>query len=91
MNVILLGLTCWIVTLIITESEVCRPVRECMPQRFKLNYLIGCNLCTGTWVGLLLGSLYADGLINQIVYGLAIKGVAHSIYVVQKVGEKLAT
>lgn len=114
MSILILGLACWIVTLIVTDSAVFAGVRHWFDRqdasadermwrrptyaaRFsafiwsKASYLVGCHLCTGTWIGLVLGFMYTRGSIpDAIVSGLAIKGVAHGIYVVQRVGERLA-
>lgn len=79
-SVIALGLVCWISTTVLVESELCRPVRERL--RGKLAYLIGCHLCTGTWIAFALvaffGSPWAEWY-GFIAGALLVKAVAHLV------------
>ncbi len=59
---------------------------------FKLRYLTGCHLCTGTWVGLAMGAFVSSAIVNVPVVGwllsaLVIKGIGHFILVLHKAGE----
>lgn len=64
---IALGLVNWLATLLVTESEFFRPLRDWIRQRAlhaerrfpvwlwdKADYFITCPLCTGVWIGLAL-------------------------------------
>lgn len=49
---------------------------------FKLKYLAGCHLCTGTWVGLVMAALVplhlgAPGATGRVLAGLAFKAIGH--------------
>lgn len=79
-----LGLVCWLVTAIIVESELLRPLRAACGRWPRLSYLVGCNLCVGTWVGLGLAGLTpyrplaaTAPLLSWLLAGLLYKGVAH--------------
>lgn len=116
-TVLALGLVDWIVTLIIVESEICRPIREWVGRQHdkavlnwqnakfvmdpskklqrrvvmwaKLRYFIGCHLCTGTWVGLLLAVItpfrpLGVGLLGILLAGFLYKAVGHLTLIVHK-------
>lgn len=70
-QLVLLGIVCWLVTLVVVDSELFRPLRiwvaghrrgaDRLPRRpawlwHKLRYLVACHLCTGVWVGLVLAA-----------------------------------
>lgn len=88
--VLALGAVTWLVTTIVVESEIFRPLREWVGQRFgeesKLAYLAHCHLCAGTWVGLLVAAaspyrplastLPLGGI---LLAGLLYKAIAHLI------------
>jgi hypothetical protein len=93
------GLVNWLATWIIVEAEVFREVREwfkakcaSLPNKTlgkKLCYLVECQLCAGTWVGLGL-SLFLGGpmevsipMIGWMLNGLLYKAVGHLILEVQ--------
>ena len=47
-------------TLIITQSKIIAPIRNFVEARSeKLGELINCSMCTGFWVGLLMGAVYS--------------------------------
>lgn len=92
MIVLYAGLVVWIITMVCVESELFRPVRECCPKRFKLDYLTSCALCTGVWVGWavagVLALLGAHGpLPGVLLNGLLYKGAAHWMLILQRLAE----
>lgn len=97
---ILLGFAAWIATSTIVEAEIFRDVREACDRlhdrkqnwfTYKLRYLIQCHMCTGIWVAsiiaLFVPPIVASGIVGWGLTALSIKGIAHLILVVQKVGE----
>lgn len=100
MTALYAGLVCWLVTTILVEGELLRPLREAaggwvppyellgmadLPgfwRRPKIAYLIQCHLCTGTWVGLLLGLVVPGPLSLRLLNGLLYKAVGHLVLVV---------
>lgn len=95
---VLLGFANWIATTIIVESELTRPLREWVDQRTetawfeehetagvwaKVRYLIGCHLCTGTWVALAEACFVtigvSSGLAGIVLSALVFKGIGHTI------------
>lgn len=90
MNLFIGGLIVWLVTTILVEGKIFEPLRDRMPERFKLDYLVRCHLCCGTWVGIALGVLYPyPGLSRWVVSGLAYKAVAHVILTAVNVANHL--
>jgi hypothetical protein len=100
LTLLILGLAAWIGTSTIVEAEVFRDVREACDKlhdkhnkwwSFKLRYLVHCHMCTGIWVSAILAlfvpPLVASGFVGWGITALAIKGVAHSFLVLQKLGE----
>lgn len=102
---LLLGLANWFGTLLVVESEFFRPLRAWCEDRYtnaerrfsswfwwKVNYMINCQMCAGTWVGLALAplapaifpSLWGLGF---VVTALVIKAIGHLILVLHKLGE----
>ena len=111
---IALGFVCWLVTTVIVESEMVRPIREWINNKYteaydypeypatvredgwkavfwyKLKYLVGCHLCTGIWVGLILAALtpwvtpIAAGAMGVVLNGLLYKAIGHTVLVWQK-------
>lgn len=78
MTVLWAGLICWLVTLIIVESELFRPVRERLTEIHpKLAYLSGCHLCTGTWVGIGMALIISGPFGFFLLNGLLFKAVGH--------------
>ncbi len=61
----------------------------------KMRYLVGCHLCTGVWIGLLVALVlpgvrpFGTGFGDIVLAGLLFKAVAHIVLVLQKVGESL--
>lgn len=102
--IFLAGLAAWIGTSTIVEAEIFRDVRESCDKvhnrfnnwwTYKLRYLIHCHMCTGIWVAALI-ALFIPPLVAVPVVGwgltaLAIKGVAHSFLVLQKLGEAITS
>lgn len=107
-----LGLINWLITTIVVESELTRPLRDWVdrtptrrvkrwvPQRTTLRakaaYLIGCHLCTGTWIGLAqaltvphLGP-FGTGITGWVLAGLLYKAIGHATLVLHKAGEAIA-
>lgn len=109
-TLIILGIVNWLATMIVVESEICRPLREWVTRRYerydyfesivpasdwrqkdhrrlvfwqKVKYLVGCHLCAGTWVGLVLAALVPEvrpvgtGFVGWVIAGLAIKAIGH--------------
>lgn len=90
MLVVALGIVCWLTTLIVVESELFREPREFCTNRKgrgfcsnKLAYLVGCHLCTGTWIGLLIAVLtpairpFGPGVLGLVLVGLTYKAIGH--------------
>jgi hypothetical protein len=87
--IVLLGFVNWITCLIVVESELFREAREfCRSKRGswcgnKLAYLVGCHLCTGTWIGLAIAAAlpsirpFGAGFIGWLLAGLAYKAIGH--------------
>lgn len=120
MVTIALGLVNWLVTLLLVESEVVRPFREWIANRYnaahtsnrevpsvrsdgwrvvlwyKAKYFVGCHLCTGTWVGVILAILTSwnkplgSGVIGIVLTGLLYKAIGHVVLILQKLGERWA-
>jgi len=97
---LLAGLAAWIATSTIVEAEVFRDVREACDKihekhnnwwTYKLRYLIHCHMCTGIWVSavvaLIVPPFVSGGILGWALTALAIKGIAHSFLVLQKLGE----
>lgn len=96
------GLAAWIGTSTIVEAEVFRDVREACDRchnrynnwwTYKLRYLVHCHMCTGIWVSAII-ALFIPPLVSVPIIGwgitaLAIKGIAHSFLVLQKLGESI--
>lgn len=61
----------------------------------KLRYLVGCHLCTGTWVGFLMAlfitPIVSVPVIGTVLTGLVIKGIGHLFLVIHKAGESYST
>jgi hypothetical protein len=94
------GLAAWIATSTIVEAEVFRDVREACDKvhnkhnnwwTYKLRYLIHCHMCTGIWVSAIV-AIFIPPIVPISVIGwgltaLAIKGIAHSFLILQKLAE----
>lgn len=90
-TVIALGLVNWMATTILVESKLFRPLRQFVNNRRfgprkvlwdKLSYLVGCHLCTGTWVGLAQAAVFGSpwsGWYGWIAGGLLYKAVGHLV------------
>jgi hypothetical protein len=128
---IALGFVCWLVTMIIVDSELVRPIRDWIDNKRtqaerdrklwwamldgydpeddwetgldgsprikrriilwrKARYLVGCYLCTGVWVGLILSALtlgiapLGGGVLGWLLNGLLYKAVGHCVLIWQK-------
>lgn len=92
MEALYAGLVCWLVTMIVVESEMFRPVREMrlIEERPKLAYLVNCYLCAGTWIGIALGLLVPGPLGLFLLDGLLYKAAGHALLILQRVGERAA-
>ncbi len=84
--VLALGAVCWLVTTILVESELCRPLRDRLARWSKLHYLSSCALCTGTWVGLVLAAVTPyrpiaspAPFVSWLLAGLLYKAIGHLI------------
>ncbi len=99
---LLAGLAAWIATSTIVEAEIFRDVREGCDKvherynnwwSYKLRYLVHCHMCTGIWVSaivaLFIPAFVSGGLFGWALTALAIKGIAHSFLVLQKLGESV--
>lgn len=92
------ALVCWLGTMIVCESFLFEPVRNlAMRLHAKLGYLFNCTLCMGVWVGLATAVAFPQvrpldhGFVGWIGAALAIKAIAHLIYVGQKLSESLTS
>lgn len=98
--ILLLGLAAWMGTSTIVEAEIFRDVRDACDRvhgkfnnwwSYKLRYLLHCHMCTGIWVSAIIAlfvpAIASSGLVGWGLTALAIKGVAHSFLVLQKLGE----
>jgi hypothetical protein len=97
---LLLGFAAWIATSIVTEAEIFRDVREACDKlhnkhnnwwTYKLRYLIHCPMCTGIWVSAII-ALFVAPIVSVPFVGwgltaLAIKGIGHAFFVLQKMAE----
>lgn len=115
-----LGLVNWLVTTILVESEITRPVRDWVNDRYrkagnrlvdrtaagtakrwhdwaeegwwKARYLVSCHLCSGTWVGLVMGAVvpvFDIRYVGWVLSGLAYKAYGHfTLEVVGKLKER---
>lgn len=109
MIVLYLGLVCWLVTTIVVESEITRPLRGYVSRKLsiaadpfslqppwkvtawsRLSYLLGCHLCTGTWIGLLLALFIPGGPFVWFINGLLYKAVGHFVLEVVGVLKKVS-
>lgn len=102
MSVVYAGLACWVATLIVTSSFLFQDLRSWLATRqelgpvwFKLAYLFHCHLCFGVWVALAIAlfipPVVSSGVAGWLITALAIKGIGHLTYIVQKAGEKVAS
>ena|ERR1700754_3208500 len=99
---LLLGLAAWIGTAVITEAEIFRDVRDACDKlhdkhdnwwTYKLRYLVHCPMCTGIWVSGII-ALFVTPLVSVPFVGwglttLAIKGIGHSFFILQKYFEAI--
>jgi len=103
-TIFLAGLAAWIATSTIVEAEIFRDVREACDRvhekhdnwwSYKLRYLIHCHMCTGIWVSaivaLFIPAFVSGGLFGWALTALAVKGIAHSFLVLQKLGEAVTS
>lgn len=74
-----------------TEKQVRLRVNRVAFLWNKLRYFVGCHLCTGTWVGLVMAAFIAPivsiPFVGWVLTGLTIKGIGHLFLVVHKAGE----
>lgn len=98
-TVVLLGFANWLATTIIVESVIFEDVRLTMRRAgdrlksagresvgHKLGYVLGCHLCSGTWVGFALAVAVPNTpfhlrwwLPTVVLNGLVIKGIGHAL------------
>lgn len=98
MGLISAALVCWLATMIVCESFLFEPVRALAERvHHKIGYLFNCTLCMGTWVGLATAFAFPQvrPLGHRVFLGwlgasLAIKAIAHLIYIAQKLVEPLS-
>lgn len=116
-TVVALGLVNWLVTTILVESELFKPLRRWVRARYefhrfgprraersawwdldldrnldrpfharrtalwhKVDYLVGCHLCAGTWIGIALAGIAGGpfaGVVGIILNGLLYKAIGH--------------
>lgn len=63
---------------------------------FKLDYLLTCHLCAGTWIGLVIAGVVGgpvqlgNTFVAVVANGLVIKGVAHFVLGVTNTLERVA-
>lgn len=108
---VFLGIANWLATTILVEAEITRDYRDWINSRYertsevfhprkkwawyKLKYLVGCHLCTGIWVGLVM-ALFIPPVIGTPFVGfvftaLIIKGIGHLTLVAHKLGEAISS
>lgn len=100
----------WIATTILVEGKIFEPLRDWVGgttrrplrapehRRPKLAYLVGCHLCTGTWVGLVTALFVAGPFTLAVGFapaaivlnGLLYKAGGHAILHVSNLTERLA-
>lgn len=81
-TVLAAGLICWLVTHIIVEGVVFDWLRDWIDDHAprKIQQLIHCELCTGTWVGFILAALIPGPIAPLwILNGFLYKAVGHLI------------
>lgn len=79
-----------IVTVIVTESYIFRPVRSLAHRmHVHIGVLFSCFLCMGTWVGLGLGWLLEGPSDWWFVNGLAFHGLAYLLWTVVRLVDDL--
>lgn len=85
------ALVVFLVTIIVTESYLFRPVRHLAHQISPhLGVLFSCNLCFGTWVGLAVGWFLA-GPMPWWADGLAFQGLAHIVWMLSGLVDDIRT
>lgn len=104
---IFLGIANWLATTILVEAEITRDYRDWIGKRYdeaneyprsrstwawyKLKYLVGCHLCTGIWVGIVMAAfitpVIATPVVGFVMTALIIKGIGHMVLVLHKLGE----
>lgn len=94
-TILALGAVCWLCTTFVVESELFRPLRSWVRRKAlygsafwsktKIDYLVTCHLCAGTWIALGIVTVQPDarplgtGFIGWLMAGLLVKAVAHLI------------
>lgn len=104
---IFLGIANWLATTILVEAEITRDYRDWIGKKYdyanehprsrsawgwyKLKYLVGCHLCTGIWVAIVMAAFVPSVIATPVVgFGLTaliIKGIGHMVLVLHKLGE----
>lgn len=103
---LMLGVANWFATTLIVESELFRPLRDFPAERYnnavakeshrgaafwsKIRYLVGCHMCTGTWVGLAMALFVpwvVGGFAGYLMTALVIKGIGHLVLMLVNMGE----
>ena len=100
---LMLGVANWFATTLVVESELFRPLRQWIGKHvpddpesfrdevwFKLSYLVGCHMCAGTWVALVMAlfvpPLVAVPVVGYLLTALAIKGIGHLVLLLNNMG-----
>lgn len=90
-----MGLVTWVTVLIVTRSELFRPLRERVEPWHWPSYLLGCPLCTGVWIGAAgaagVGPQVSSGLVGYVATALAFTAVGHLVLEAQAVLQKLSS
>lgn len=96
------ALITWLVTMIVVDSELFRPLREWVRERRdradkkfsrsyrawnKLSYLVGCRLCAGVWIGFGAALVLPGPTGIFLLDGLIYKAGAHLLLIGQHVAE----
>lgn len=94
---ILMGIANWLVTTVLVDGEIFAEVRDRVKRQkhrgwicAKAAYLVGCHLCTGTWIGLLM-ALFVPAVVDvpvagTVLTGLVIKGIGHLVLLLVNMG-----
>jgi hypothetical protein len=90
-SVIIVGLTVFRLTRVVTADTIFEPLRTRMavatadagPARRLLFQLVTCFWCVSWWIGLTVGLILFDGdIMGRVVAGLAAAGTAGLLYTV---------
>lgn len=94
---VLMGIANWLATTLLVDGVIFAEVRELVKRNegrgwicAKAAYLVGCHLCTGTWVALTM-ALFVPAVVDvpvagTVLTGLVIKGIGHLVLLLVNMG-----